>query len=391
MTRRGIPAPAAIAAIAILALLLGTTACQGVDANDPAAGHANEASPRVAFDTPEAKALLGQDDGFHAAIFYGGEMGGTIDDCGCPSRPEGGLPWRMGYTEGFRSAYPDVGYLQIDAGNSMSAIVDSKGELFPDSVVKSDWVLKAFDRFNFDAANISYDDLYYLSRYLKKGEWEKAKTEHPMLSRFVSANIEPTKPDQVAPPAYVVRAITGKRVPGGSLRVALIGLTDENVRTSANTGFQIVPPEKGLAKVIDKARGESDMVVVLAFMNPDMLKAMALKFQGKVDAYVVANPRAHSLESQIDGPSRILYSRNQTKQLGVLRLFVDDKKIDRVTNSYVSLDAKIPKDPEAAKMAAESKEAIKKAQEERFNAATINAGGTGQPDPAAVPQPATGN
>jgi hypothetical protein len=381
MTRKG------ISAIATLALLLGAAACGNVGANDPVAGHANEASPRVAFDTPEAKELLGQDDGFHAAIFYGGEMAGSIDDCGCPSHPEGGLPWRMGYTEGFRSAFPEVGYLQVDAGNSMSTMVDAKGQLFPDSVVKSDWVLKAFDKFNFDAANISYDDVYYLSRYLKKGEWEKAVAEHPMLGRFVSANIEPTKPDQVAPPAYVVRAITGKRIPGGSMRVALIGLTDENVRTTTNTGFNIVAPEKALAKVIDKARSESDAVVVLAYMNPDMLKAMAPKFEGKVDAYVVAHSKAHAMQPEIDGPARILYSRNQTKQLGILRLVVKDKKFDRVTNTYVSLDAKLPKDPEAQKMAAESKEAIKKAQEERLNAAAINAGGDGQQPPQPV-QPA---
>jgi 2',3'-cyclic-nucleotide 2'-phosphodiesterase (5'-nucleotidase family) len=189
----------------------------------------------------------------------------------------------------------------------------------------------------------------------------------------------------VAPTPYIVRAITGSRIPGGNLRVAFIGLTDENVRTSMNTGFQIVAPEKGLAKVIDKARSESDMVVVLAFMNPDMLKAMAPKFEGKVDAYIVAHSRAHTMAPEIDGPARYLYSRYQTKQLGVLRLYLDDKKLDRVTNDYVVLDAKLPKDPEAQQMAADSKDAIKKAQEERFNAAMINNGGTGQP---ADPQPA---
>src|ERR1051325_5128640 len=105
-------------------------------------------------------------------------MAGSIDDCGCPSHPEGGLPWRLGYTEGFRSAYPDVAYLQVDAGNSMSAILDPQGHLFSDSVVKSDWVLKAFDEFRFDAVNITHDDIYYLSQYLHSGgAWDKAVAE----------------------------------------------------------------------------------------------------------------------------------------------------------------------------------------------------------------------
>jgi hypothetical protein len=355
-------------AIATLALLLlGSASCGDVGATHPESGHANEGTPRVSFDTPEAKQLLGEDDGFHGAIFYGGEMLGSIDDCGCPSHPEGGLPWRMGYTEGFRSAFPEVGYLQVDAGNSMSTILDGNGQLFPDSVIKSDWVLEAFGKFNFDAANISYDDLNYLARYLKAGEWEKHVAEHPMLARFVSANIEPGKPGQIAPPPYVVRTLSGSRVPGGALRVAFVGLTDSNPNTMGNTGFKFADPDKALARVVDKARSESDMVVVLAFMNPDLLKALASKFVGKVDAYVVAHSRAHAMQPELDGPSRILYSRYQTKQLGVLRLHLQDKKLARVTNNYVSLDAKIPKDPEAQQMAAEAKEAIRKAQEERFN------------------------
>src|SRR3954469_10269476 len=135
-------ATALLAAAAMLAVSCGH-----------ATGSSSEGVKAVAFDTPDAKETLGADDGFQGAIFYGAELMGSIDDCGCPGHPQGGLPWRLGYTEGFRAAYPDAGYLQVDAGHSMASIIDKDGKLFPDSVEKDNWVLKAFDQFNFDAAN----------------------------------------------------------------------------------------------------------------------------------------------------------------------------------------------------------------------------------------------
>src|SRR5215510_7083709 len=94
-----------LAAALLLAASIALGACSKIGG---LGAHASDGPPRVSFDTPEAKEKLGEDDGFQAAIFYGAELMGSIDDCGCPGHPQGGLPWRLGYTEGFRAAYPDA-------------------------------------------------------------------------------------------------------------------------------------------------------------------------------------------------------------------------------------------------------------------------------------------
>ena len=354
-----------LAAAAILAVSMGLGACSGVGGSG---AHASDGPPRVTLDEATAKEKLGEDDGFQATIFYGAELAGSIDDCGCPGHPQGGLPWRLGYTEGFRAAYPDAGYLQVDAGHSMANIVDASGKLYPDQNTKNEWVLKAFDRFNFDAANISGNDLYYLAQFLHPGVWEPAVQKYPMLGRFVSANLEPEKPNSglLSPPPYVVRTMTGNRIPGGSVRVAIVGLTENNPNLPIHTGFKVVAPDVALERVLPKAEAESDVVVVLYFAAPDAARALAERYGSRVNAFVVAGPRARDTEPAFADAMNLAYARYQTRQLGELRMRFDGTNVAGITNRYVTLDEHLPKDPIAAEMAAAAKEAIKKAQEERF-------------------------
>lgn len=369
MTRR------MLAAAVSLIASIGLVACGG--RIDGPGAHASDGPPRVSLDTPGAKERLGQDDGFQAAVFYGADLAGSIDDCGCAGHPQGGLPWRFGYTEGFRSAYPDAGYLQVDAGFSLADIIDVNGKLYSDQHTKNEWVLKAFDRFNFDAANISHHDIYYLSQFLKPGVYEQEVQKYPMLARYVSANLEPEKPDSglVAPPPYVVRTMTGKRLPGSSVRVAIIGLTENNPNLPPHTGFRVVSPDVALDRVLPKARSESDFVVVLYYGPPDTVRSLAARYNDQINAFLVAGPKAQQSEPVFSSQMNVGYARYQTRQLGELRLRFDGTTLTSISNRYVTLDDQLPKDPIAADMAAEAKEAIKKAQEERFNNSNPPVGG----------------
>ncbi len=357
-----------ILATALLAVTSAAlAACNGAGG---IGAHASDGPPRVTFDSPEAKEKLGQDDGFQAAIFYGAELMGSIDDCGCPGHPQGGLPWRLGYTEGFRGAYPDAAYLQVDAGNSLADIIDVNGKLYSDQNTKNAWVMKAFDRFNFDAANISHHDIYYISQFLKDAAtYQQAVKDDPMLARYVSANIVPADPSsgKVAPPPYVVRSMSGGRVPGGSIRVALIGLTENNPNIPIHTGFLITAPDVALDKVLDKARSESDFVVVLYFASPEAASALAKRYAGRIDTLIVAHPKARDAEPVFQGQMNIAYARYQTRQLGELRLKFDGKNLSSISNRYITMDEQLPKDPIATEMAAQAKDAFKEAQTERFN------------------------
>lgn len=377
-----------LAAMAVLVMSVASGACAAAGGLD-AGAHANDGPPRVTLDGEVAKEVLGEDDGFQGVIFYGAELQGSIDDCGCPGHPQGGLPWRLGYTEGFRSAYPDVAYLQVDAGHSMGDLIDNTGKLFADQNVKCEWVVKAFDKFGFDAVNISHKDIYYLAKFLKAGEWEKAVAAQPGLARFVSANLEPEKADSglVAPPPYVVRTMTGSRIPGGSIRVAFIGLTENNPNLPQHTGFKVVSPEIALERVLPKAKAESDVVVVLLYGGAEIAQSLSKRTVGQVSTFIISHPTSRDKEAQL-GPVNLVYARFQTKNLGELRMKFDGKSLASVTNRYVLMDAKLPKDPLAEAMAAEAKDAIKQAQIERFNNTNPPAADPAAPPPA--DQPASG-
>lgn len=377
-----------LAAMAVLVMSVTAGACAAAGGGADAGAHVNDGPPRVILEGEVAKEVLGEDDGFQGVIFYGAELQGSIDDCGCPGHPQGGLPWRLGYTEGFRSAYPDVAYLQVDAGNSMADLIDNTGKLLSDQNVKCEWVVKAFDKFGFDAMNISHKDIYYLAKFLKAGEWEKAVAAQPGLARFVSANLEPEKADSglVAPPPYVVRTMTGSRLPGGSIRVAFIGLTENNPNLPQHTGFKVVSPEIALERVLPKARAESDVVVVLLYGGAEIAQSLSKRTVGQVSTFIISHPTSRDKEAQL-GPVNLVYARFQTKNLGELRMKFDGKSLASVTNRYVLMDAKLPKDPLAEAMAAEAKEAIKQAQIERFNNTNPPAG---NPAPPPADQPASG-
>jgi 2',3'-cyclic-nucleotide 2'-phosphodiesterase (5'-nucleotidase family) len=369
-----------LALVLLSSVSLGLAGC---DAKNAGTSADSGAAPRVALDSDAAKEKLGEDDGFDAVVFYGAELMGSIDDCGCPGHPQGGLPWRFGYSEGFRGRYADASTLQVDAGHSMADMITASGELYPDAVTKDDWVLKAFNDLRFDAVNLSHHEAYYLARYLKSdGSWDKAVAEYPVLARFVSANLAPARPDMIAPPPYVVREMAGKRL-GETVRVAFVGVTETNPVLPQHTGLQVTDAADALAKVLPKARGEADLVVVLAYMATDAAQQLAQKVGGQVDAFIVSGPKARDTEPAVDAAPRMAYARYQTRQLGELRLFLNGKGLERVANRYVTLDDQLPKDPVAAGMAAEAKEAIKKAQIERFNNPTAGA-------PAQTPQPAAG-
>lgn len=357
-----------LAAFATLAVAVTIVACNSAGAGGEG-DHAKEGAPRVTLDSASAKEKLGEDDGFQLAVFYGAELMGSIDDCGCPGHPQGGLPWRLGYTEGFRGAYPDAGYLQLDAGHSMANVIDVDGNLYPDQVTKNDWVVQAFDRFNFDAVNITHNDIYYLARFLHDGGvWDKAVQEHPALTRFISANLEPVKPGLIAPPAYVVRNISGKRIPGGMAKIAIIGLTEPNPVLPKHTGFNVTNPEVALEKILPKARAEADLVFVMYYASPEIADSLAKRLSGQVDAFIVAHPQARETQPKLDTPEKMVYARFQTRNLGELRVHLDPaRKPSSMTNRYITLDELLPKDPIAEKMAADAKEAIRQAQMERFN------------------------
>ncbi|HST20511.1 MAG TPA: multiheme c-type cytochrome, partial [Blastocatellia bacterium] len=320
---------------------------------------AADAAVNFDIDSPKIKDRLGEDNGYAFAIMYAGDTHGSLENCGCPSHPMGGLAWGVSYVKAFRqrSNY-EAPALMVDAGNMFTDNRFVGNQLPAEAMIKNQWVLKAYGEFRYDVANISFNDLPYMAELLKKEGYDKRVEDYPFINRLVSANVQPTDDSRKAPLPYIVREVTLNRaVPGKKLRIAFVGLTEgkpimANQREPFYAGFRIDDVFETAKRIIPEAKQKADLVVVLAYMPQDMTERLASE-NPDIDTIIGARQVSQTNEPQHFGRATVTYVFNQTKYLGELRYYMrGDGTIENQVNRYVGLDADIPEDPQAAEIVA---------------------------------------
>ncbi len=338
-------------AVACLLLvgLASLTGCQ----DGSAAGDADKAAATAM--SPEFAQLLGRDDGFALALLFGGDVQGNLKDCGCPKHPQGGLAWRMGYTDGLKKLAPDAAILQLDAGRLFATSI---GYVQPYDRVRNEWMLRAYHEAGFTAANISYFDLQMLAELLHKSEVERKRQQFPFVGRLVSANVRPAKPDLTTPPPYIIETVTGKRLPK-PLRFGITGVTMANPNPGAETlNFTIEDPAEALKRILPELRAKADFVVVMSY-GPEAQTDKVTKVPG-IDLVVVANNLgAMILQVQKVNDVSVVQAFSQTKLLGDLRFYYGaDGQLNQMRLAMPSLDKVIPTDRRWEQMVMEAQKAI---------------------------------
>lgn len=336
------------------------------------------------------KERLGEDDGYAFTIFYGADTHGSLENCGCPNNPMGGLAWRVSYMKAFRHrSNKEVPMLFVDAGNLFTddRFQPSMG-MPPEALAKNRWVTKAYGEFATDAANLCFSDLPYAAELLKKDGFEQRVKEMPFIKRLISANVRPESDALVQPEPYVIREVTLKRgVPGKKVRVGIVGFTElkpagmGDGRESSFAGFHIEDPVEAAKRVIPELKQKADVVVVLAYMSQGQARAIATA-NPEVDTVIGANQINGTEEAQHFNKATVVYSYNQTKYLGELRYYVKQEgAIDRQVNRHVGLDKGIPEDAKALV-------AVNAARDE-FTAEQKKSADQLAATPASLPLPAT--
>ncbi len=264
----------------------------------------------------------------------------------------------------------DVGHLfHEEYGSALP-----QGELRADVEIMNRWMLRGFSRFKLDAANLSYQDLYYCTYSLNSSRLPELIKEAPLAAELISANAVPAAGQPItAPKPYIIREVSGKRLKS-PLRVGFIGLTERYPGVvNPNSGFTIEDPLKRIRQVLPEVRSKADLIVVLAYVNQETARKLAQE-NPDIDVILAANQMAQPVEAMREGKTIIAYAWQQTKSIGELRLYMDSSgKVVDYINRYLALDKSIPDQPEAAQMVAESKAAIAAAKA-KVDAA-INASG----------------
>ena len=299
------------------------------------------------------KERLGQDDGYAFTVFYGADTHGSLENCGCPHNPMGGLAWRVSYMKAFRHrSNKEVPMLFVDAGNLFTDDRYEAGAGLPqEALIKNRWVTKASGDFATDAANLAFSDLPYAAELFKKDGFEQRVKEMPFIKRLVSANVHPESDALVQPEPYVIREITLKRgATNKKLRVGILGLTElkptgmGDDRESSFAGFRIEDPAAAAKRLLPELRQKSDVIVVLAYLSQGKARTLASQ-NPEIDTLIGANQINGTEMTEHFGSATIAYAHNQTKHLGEMRYYVKgDGVLANQTNRYVGLDKEIPED-----------------------------------------------
>jgi hypothetical protein len=300
---------------------------------------------------------LDKDDGYGIVLFYSMGIRGNLEVCGCPIHPLGGVARRIGYINAFRKRSPDAAILQADAGYIFSDDLNLEGTgLRADAKLMNDWIVRANEAMGLDVVNLGFRDLLYAGSLLKPDANFK-----PEKSSLISANVKPAGPDRVAPAPYVIKVVTGKRLPQ-PVRIAFIGLSDvapdDRKDQIAKSGFVIDDPLTAAKAALEELRDKVDLTVVVGYLKLQTVNKLAMR-NADLDLIIAADERGIVFDPKQVNNTLVVYAAKETKHLGELRFYIDaDGVVERFTARYVELDEIIPDDARMAEITASARKEI---------------------------------
>lgn len=269
----------------------------------------------------------------------------------------GGLARSVSYIKAFRyRSSGEVPTLFVDAGNLFSDEHYSGSHLPESILIKNKWVLKSYDKFGHNAANLSHYDLAFAAELFKKEGFEQRTREYPFIKKLISANIHPASSALESPVPYSITEITLKRgKPGQRIRIGIVGFTELKPLGATDSvnefaGFKIENPFEAAKRVIPELKQKVDMIIALVYMP----QVDAQKLAGEnpeIDTVIAARQTNGLTELQHFNTTTVTYAYNQTKYLGELRYYVkSDGSIENRVNRFVALDEAVPDEPSAAEV-----------------------------------------
>jgi len=260
-----------------------------------------------------------------------------------------------------------VPILQLDAGHFFADAGPEPGKVNPEAIVRNEWVIRGYSSVGHDVCNLSNRDVPFAQGLFDSQVYQRKTSEFPLISNFISANLKPARPDVIAPRPYVIKTISGPRLPiregsGQAIRVGIIGLTQRAVIKGSNFVFE--DPFVAIKRVLPEVRKQADIVVVLAYLSmPDTYK---LAYENREIDVIISNSELQANpQPKVEQNTLVLFSGHQTKWLGELRAYIDKQGKISYNNRYVTLDHVIQDDPAAAKIVAEAHDAFTKVQQQQ--------------------------
>ncbi|MEW6210387.1 MAG: hypothetical protein AB1631_18615 [Acidobacteriota bacterium] len=245
--------------------------------------------------------------------------------------------------EGFRKKFKETPALEAIAG---FFLYDATG--YTSAVMlQNEQMVEALSRWPVDVINLGRFDLIYAQKMLAKQGMEARVAAYPMIKNIISANGIFTA-DAAAPPAYLIREISGPRTGGKKIRVGFVGLA-EPIKPADAIDSTVTDIYETARRTIAEARKQCDLLVVLA--HAELQTAAKIAEENPQADVVIAGNATNVLKPRQVGNTLVVCAAPGNTQQGDLRVYLSaDGKFDFKFRS-IDLDASIPDDPQAAAFA----------------------------------------
>jgi 2',3'-cyclic-nucleotide 2'-phosphodiesterase (5'-nucleotidase family) len=257
-------------------------------------------------------------DGSDLILYYGSEERGSLEPCGCPTRPRGGLARQAAYIDASRAASPEAAHVIVNGGYWLEDAVGLDGQPRPDAAVMNRWMVTGVSALGVDALNVGYPDMAGL----------RSLEAVPPGLPIVSANIAG---DGVVP--YRVLVVDG-------LRIGLTGISTSGSLAVSTPGFEVSDPARSGRAVLKELRERTDVIVLMSYHASQDARRLAR--EGLVDVVIDTQQYRERYAPIRVGDAIWVRSHMQTMRLGELRLVIEDGRIAQAMDRKIDLDPEVP-------------------------------------------------
>jgi 5'-nucleotidase/UDP-sugar diphosphatase len=189
-----------------------------------------------------------------------------------------------------------------------------------EAVLSARLIVEAFNLMGCDAVGIGEDELRLGAKAFVK---LKKKATFP----FVSANVVTQRGHQISDPSIVKKA--------GGLCWGIFSLMGANPSANAQTlDWKVLDPVSTGKEVVEELQGKADIIILLAAMPLQELKALLLQVPGITIAVAGHNPSGLRMPLQVGG-TIVVSSSGYGKYLGVLKLSIKDPEAPFVDETRI--------------------------------------------------------
>jgi 2',3'-cyclic-nucleotide 2'-phosphodiesterase (5'-nucleotidase family) len=250
--------------------------------------------------------------------------------------------------EGFRKKFKETPFLEVIGG---FFLYNSTGYT-PQAMLQNEQMLRALSRWPVEVINLGRYDLIYAQKLFAKEGLDARTAAYPIIKNLISAN-GVFSSDAAAPPAYLIREISGPRTGSKKIRVGFVGVA-EPIKPADSIDITVTDIYAAAKRAIAEARKECDLLIVLA--HSELQTAAKIAEENPQADVVIAGNAATVLKPRQVGNTLVVCAAPGNTQEGDLRVYIGaDGKFTFKFRS-TDLDEIVPDDPQAAAFANAARE-----------------------------------